>query len=492
MEAHRENWTDIVVKMEIEFPFKDDDLRGIVLVDSPGVGARGGVGTITEEYLDKADAVMFLKAIGGASMESTSFCEFMESVVARRERNRRAMFLILTRKGAISANKVKTNLKAAQELFFRYIDKDQIIAVDSLAEFFRQKEIMPRTEEEIEAFMEKYEESDDCEPFILMPWAKTHNRENYLINLRHISNFDDVDIALNHFARNAHFFLLLQLTNEMVGIMDNIISGLKARKMRYEEKLQEPGTLAVKLEKQRAECAATQQKIHVTAMKVERSYIAEPDGIISKRADAAVKTFKGAVEAISPDAEDSVTQLEALTEQSLLQFESLQDEIRNEIIDECNRSLVESSKAENIPYAAVKPDVSHQTLEKIKGLSRDDAYVDGDRRCFRKTEPKFSQRRYYEKVKDAVLAKIDEYRPVLILRMQTFAGDIRNSYLDELAHNLRLQEEECKRIQEDQRTEEEIRRTVKEIEMNIARVEKLRERIKPLKGGLNDYVGSKH
>ena len=162
IEAQRMNWGNIVEKMEIEFPFKDAALRSVVIVDSPGVGARGGVGTVTEKYLDNADAVMFLKAIGGQAMESNAFCDFMESVVAKRERNRRAIFLILTRKGAISKAKLRTNMGTAVKLFSRYIDKDQIIAVDSLAELFRLNGIMPKTEEEVEAFMEGYEESDDC------------------------------------------------------------------------------------------------------------------------------------------------------------------------------------------------------------------------------------------------------------------------------------------------------------------------------------------
>lgn len=492
IDKHQADWANIVEKIEIEFPFKDDELRSVVIVDSPGVGARGGIGTITEDYLDKADAIMFLKAIGGASMESNSFCEFMESVVAKRERNRRAMFLVLTRKGAISKAKVRTNMEAAVELFSRYIDKDQIIAVDSLAELFRQNDIMPKTEEEIAAFMEEYEDSEDCESFLLSPWASTHNREAFLAKLREISNFDSVDEALNRFARAAHFFLLRQLTNEMMGTIDNIISTLSTQKTDYEEKLQGSDKLALRLEKKKADCAATRQKIHVTAMQVEQQFIAEPDGIIIKRADAAVKEFEQSVLEIDPNAEDSVTTLGALTEDKLTQFKNLQDEIRKDIIAACNEALTESSKANEIPYESTLPSLDHKTLEEIKGASHRDAYIEGDRKCFRKTETVFSQRRYFGKVKDAVMSQISSYKPALIIQMQNYTGEIRNNYLDELARNLSIQEKECQQILEDQETEEKTKETIEGICFNIERLKRVREQVIPMEGGLSDYVSSKY
>ena len=492
IEAQRMNWGNIVEKMEIEFPFKDAALRSVVIVDSPGVGARGGVGTVTEKYLDNADAVMFLKAIGGQAMESNAFCDFMESVVAKRERNRRAIFLILTRKGAISKAKVRTNMGTAVKLFSRYIDKDQIIAVDSLAELFRLNGIMPKTEEEVEAFMEGYEESDDCEPFLLNPWGKTQNREAYLAELREISNFDNIDEALNRFARTAHFFLLHQLTREMLGTIDSIISNLNEQKAGYEEKLQGADKIAMRLVKKRTDCAATRQKIHITAMQVEQQFIADPDGIIIKRANDAVQEFEQAISAIDPSSEDSVTRLEALTEDRIAKFEKLQGEIRRDIIRTCNEALIESTKASEISYEAIMPSLDHQTLEQIKEESREKAYVLGDAECFRKPRLKFDQRRFFDIMRNKVMSQVSIYQPRLVVGMQRYAGKIRDNYLDELGRNLRIQEKEYEQILEDQRCEEELQKTIEGISFNVKQMEKMREQVGPMEGGLTDYVGSRH
>lgn len=491
IDMQRSNWTNIVEKMEIEFPFKDEALRNIVIVDSPGVGARGGVGTVTEGYLDNADAVMFLKAIGGQAMESNSFCDFMESVVEKRERNRRAIFLVLTRKGAISKAKVRTNMETAVRLFSRYIDKDQIIAVDSLAELFRQNDILPRTEEEVAAFMEEYKDSDDCEPFLSNPWAETHNREAYLTKLREISNFDSIDEALNRFARSAHFFLLQQLTKEMLETIDNVVSSLNTQKTNYEEKLQGSDKLALRLEKKRADCAATRNKINVTAKQVKQQFIAEPDGFIAKRADAAVKEFEQAVSAINASREDSVTMLETLTEDRIAKFEDLQVEIRKDIITACNEALIESSKANDIPYESTKPPLDHQTLEQIKGESRVKATVE-DKGCFRKSRSRFDQHEFFNMVKNQVMSHISTYKLNLVDRMQKYADEISKNYLDELARNLSIQEKECEQILEDQRSEEEIKDTIKGICSYVKRMEQMREQVKPIEGGLTDYVSSEH
>ena len=65
--------------MEIQYPFSDVDMRGIEIVDTPGVNADGRVGDITNKYIEDANAVMFLKPLTGAALESTSFKNFLKS-----------------------------------------------------------------------------------------------------------------------------------------------------------------------------------------------------------------------------------------------------------------------------------------------------------------------------------------------------------------------------------------------------------------------------
>ena len=95
-------------------------------------------------------------------------------------------------------------------------------------------------------------------------------------------------------------------------------------------------------------------------------------------------------------------------------------------------------------------------------------------------------------MKDKVMSQVSVYQPMLVKRMQDYAGQIRDNYLDELGRNLRIQEKEYEQILEDQRCEEELQRTIESISFNVKQMEKMREQVEPMEGGLNDYVGSRH
>lgn len=94
------HWRDVVVKIDIEYPFEDKNMRGVRIIDSPGVNAAGKVGDVTAAYIESADAIMFLRPITGVAIEANSFKEFLESKSV--DRNKNAMFLILTRAAAES------------------------------------------------------------------------------------------------------------------------------------------------------------------------------------------------------------------------------------------------------------------------------------------------------------------------------------------------------------------------------------------------------
>ena len=68
------NWETIIEKITIEYPA--DYLKEVTILDSPGVGAVGGFGEVTEKAIKKADAIIFIKSIPGGAMDSLSFKKF--------------------------------------------------------------------------------------------------------------------------------------------------------------------------------------------------------------------------------------------------------------------------------------------------------------------------------------------------------------------------------------------------------------------------------
>ena len=99
--SYKDNWFNIVTKIEIFYPLSDS-LKGVEIIDSPGVCARGGVSEVTTEYIKDANAIIFLKPITGQAIESAQFSQFMNNTIVGR--NKEALFLIFTRVAQMNEN----------------------------------------------------------------------------------------------------------------------------------------------------------------------------------------------------------------------------------------------------------------------------------------------------------------------------------------------------------------------------------------------------
>lgn len=165
LEAQK-NWRNIVQKIEIQYPFDDEDMRGIEIIDTPGVNAEGQLGKITDEYIENANAIMFLKPLTGAALEATSFRKFLETKSA--DRNAGAKFLILTR----AANETPENIKRIHAEALRQfpgINPKQIIAVDSKVELYCNK-FQNMTVEEISSYLMTETQAGRLDSFLLPAW----------------------------------------------------------------------------------------------------------------------------------------------------------------------------------------------------------------------------------------------------------------------------------------------------------------------------------
>ena len=72
------SWGKIVTEMDITYPLPEE-MQGITIIDSPGVGAGGNVGKIAEDYIENANAIIFVKSLSGQALESSSFINFLRA-----------------------------------------------------------------------------------------------------------------------------------------------------------------------------------------------------------------------------------------------------------------------------------------------------------------------------------------------------------------------------------------------------------------------------
>jgi GTPase SAR1 family protein len=70
IEEYKDKWCDIVTKITITYPLTEG-MQDITMIDSPGVNAAGKVGDITNQYIGKADAIIFVKSLTVHAVESS-------------------------------------------------------------------------------------------------------------------------------------------------------------------------------------------------------------------------------------------------------------------------------------------------------------------------------------------------------------------------------------------------------------------------------------
>lgn len=476
-------WQDLVKKIEIEYPFEDEDLKGIQIVDTPGVGAEGRVGEITDKYIANANAVMFLKPLVGATLETNSFKNFLKKV--GKDRASDAMFLILTR----AANETPNNVARIHEEAYKQfpnINKKQIIHLDSKVEMFRNKaksmteeelqnfmdekikdaewyneQIRNLSEEEKRDFMDEHKDMDILDSFLETPWYRSRlQREPYLQKLAELSNFKEIDIALNQFARKAQYILLGEALGRMLIILDKIQSELKENIKHYQEKAQNPAELECKLLNAEQVLKDLQLKINVTVTRISQKY-KDMGGIIDSSVAQIMEEYKKEMNAIDPNLSTSISELEKLTFRKVEAFRKAEDDITKNIIAECDEALIAFSQKGDLNYTALKPDITPDTLEKVKSEKRKEAeytYTTGV--CFKETHTKLDQSRYFKLISQDIQKRLNNIMDDIVIALQEYVTSVTSAYRTELVRNAQIQEDTYRKIREDKANAEEMQKKI--------------------------------
>ena len=511
IEAKNPHWQDLVQKIEIKYPFEDEDLKGIQIVDTPGVGAEGRVGEITDKYIANANAVMFLKPLVGATLETNSFKNFLKKV--GKDRASDAMFLILTR----AANETPNNVARIHEEAYKQfpnINKKQIIHVDSKVEMFRNK-VKAMTEEELQGFMDKkveeaewyndqiknlseqekrifmdeHKDMDILDSFLETPWYRSRcQREAYLQKLADLSNFREVDVALNQFARKAQYILLSEALGRMLSILGKIQSELSENIKHYKEKAENPAELECKLLNAEQVLKDLKLKINITVKRIASKY-KDVDGLIEKNSSKIIEEYEKEIGKINPDHSTSITELEQLTFRKVEAFREFEADITKNIVTECDEALIAFSEKSDLNYTSLKPDITPDILEKVKSERRVQAeytYTTGV--CFKETHTKLNQSKFFNLVSNDIQKRLYKIKDDVIIALQDYVTDVTSAYRTELVRNAQIQEENYRKIREDKANAEKIQEKIENMESKLNTIQPMISEIDALKGGIDKNV----
>lgn len=488
IKTKKENWKDIVVKIVIYFPFEDEALKGIEIIDSPGVCARGGVSEITSDYIENADAIMFLKPISGQALESTQFNDFMNN--ASVERNKSALFLVLTRATNVTPADLK-RLEDEAHKQFKQLNKENIIIVDSKAELYVNQF---KDEEDVEARIFELNSMGSLDEFVKGAWFDAQKDKSKLIdNLKQKSNFLKIDDALSIFGRKAHYIAMASLLQVIIKVYSRMIGDLESHIERFNEKATDPTELAKKIGEIKHEIVIINNKMYLGVDDLVKQYNGE-DSNIRKEAESAKKDFEKKINEIDVKESGSFEKLEQESLRKIDDYKELQKKIQITFIKECDEKLISISDESTVPYTSLEPEFSEGTFKEIVDLLKKDAiednpYTEG-KACFKKTKirSEYSRDRHFNIVKDDIFLRLETIKNDLIKNLGDFVRELSKQYRLKLEANSLAKKGELDAIYQAKLNAEQIQEVICNISNLKSQCTDSKYETDKLLGGINKHV----
>lgn len=492
IKARKNNWQNIVTKIEVTFPF-GDDLRGIEIIDSPGVCVRGGVAEITSKYIENADAIIFLKPIDGQALESGPFNQFMKNASVARNKN--ALFLVLTR----AANVTEKDLRRLEEEAhkqFSNLDEKSILIVDSKAELYA-KELAGVND--IAGELRRLNENGTLDSFVVSAWTETNGifgSGDFIENLKSKSRFDQVYNALNIFGRKAHYILLAALLDSISKLYAKLWNDTNSRIDMFQQKAEDPTELAKKIAGIKQELDIIQNKMSRGVDRVVHRFRGD-EGIIKAKANEEVNDFLASVKEINPKSNDAFSQLEQVSLKKIDRFKDLQQEIQRQVVAEFDKELVTLSDKSSISFESLKPDFTEETFNDIKRKTESKAYETHSYEeglTFKKSH-KYSvyvQSKHFKAINNNILERLDKIKNDLTGNLEDFVENIRTKYIDELGKNAHSKKNEMDAIMEAKATAEQIQDIIQELSAKADKIASARVEANKIEGGIAKYVQRSH
>lgn len=461
IEERKNNWQYIVTHIEITFPLGEDK-KGIEIIDSPGICARGGVSSITSQYIEKADAIIFLKPISGQALESTHFNQFMRNVSV--ERNKGALFLILTRTTNVSKMDFR-RLENEAHRQFNNLNKDHIILVDSKAELYVNKF---RNINDIEVEIKALHKAETLDSFLSEAYMFGKEHNEFMRLLEDKSNFHVVRRSLDLFGRKAHYILLEELLQLIGTLYSNVSKDLQSQIEMFEQKAEDPDKLSEKIIQIKQEIENINNKMNKTIQNVLVRRFQGENGLILQTANRSVSDFRSKVEQINSNSPYAFNELKKESMLKIDEFKKTNQSLPKEIVDQCDKELQNLNNKQDFSYESLKPIFTDKTFEDIYEETKRNAYEIKEFETgwtFNTTEKRseYSQNKHYNIVKENIMSRIDTIKNDLIKYLSNFCEKLLNDYKEELRQNSICKQKELDAILVIKKTADEIVETINKI-----------------------------
>lgn len=498
------SWRKIITEIEITYPSLSEAMQGITLIDSPGVGAAGNVGTIAEEYIKNANAIIFVKSLGGQAIESTTFMNFLRNHCS--DRKKETLFLLLTGKSGLSGSEYNRLMEQAIQMYGKDIDPERIIGVDSKVHLFLNKCRDLGTEEAVGAFFDKLDETNEDFTPASNCWLRSIRNGGMPVfeeKMEEKSNFRSIHDSIEKFARVANY-------HQLIGFLEN----LEKEYQRYREmhmsalneakdNVHDPDALADCIKKKKLEINDVYIKMTDVINKIYQKYTdnINDEGTVITEAEKKKGVYEEKLENFKQLPESDITNdtfasLKKVTLDTIDDAKDFRDEIAGRVIKECNERLIQYTDDPNkISAEAYIPNftesdfitMDNEAKEKSSGYKE----VEKGATFFKTTEkvPYHYLKEHVKLVVKSISDRLDEeIFPDMIDNVVDYVTECTKEYKAQLTTHKKELEDEYQKLLEHQKNNESIRATIAEWEKKVHIIDTGIMAISELREALNNYV----
>lgn len=429
-----EEWKNLIKEISIEYPFESDDMRGIEIIDSPGVNAIGGLGSITEDYIKNVNAIIFLHSVE-VPIESKA----LQELIIKNSINRDTSFLVLTKAGKLSSKNLEEKFNEAYKYYQNIINKEQILAVDSLLRLYRiEIKNSKKTFEELCEYIDENENSID--PAITACFSRTtKNLEDLIKKIENKSNFLYLSKIVDKFGRKSFYLLAKDFLKTMEEFYKRISSKLEQDKGILD--IIDPKIIQEKISKIIAEIEEKEDIANIKVQAIDREY----NSIINEKIKCEMERYSRSMNEMV-----SFEELEKHFFYFRNHLKNYQENIIKEIQEKCNREIIYTDTIND--YSYLIPEFTSEDFEKIKKETEKDSeeieeYEKGI--TFRKVEyiHKYSQDKHVNKIKDSITDRANEISNKLSKYLCSYLTNAIEKYEGILQKNIDTRKDELKKTE---------------------------------------------
>ena len=494
------NWGKIITEIEIIYSLPEE-MQGITIIDSPGVGAGGNVGRIAEDYLFHANAIIFVKSLSGQAIESSSFMNFLRNNCTNRKKE--LLFLVLTGKSNLQGLEFERLREQAIDMYKNDIELEKIICVDSKVQLFLNKCRELGTEEKIDEFFDQLDEAgNDFDP-ASKRWLKSKGDiTKFEDSMKELSNFNSVHTAIERFARVANYLQLIEflenLEKECIRYKGIYSEALKVA----EANVDDPVALRDRINEKKNEIDEVYTKMNDGITKIHQRYTdnINGEGVIKNEAQKKQEEYEEQLDKFRQLPEDKITDT-TFSSMKKMTFDAINDtndfrrEMANRVIEECNQKLIYyTDDPSKISAEAYTPIFTEADFDHIDDAAREktsgyDEIVEGLTFKTVEKKPYHHLKDHVKLVADNIHERFDSIIDKMINNMLNYVNICMVTYTEKLSEHKKELVDEYNKLLENRDVNEKRRAAVENLKKKVAMVELKLNDITALKEELKNYVG---